>query len=305
MHFKHNLSPLFILILLFSPSIIYAGDIQDKIEVLKKRKLIVVLMDVEDESERSYVEYFNESFKEVVNSSYTFHDNIYFKTFSEMQEIKASGSEEYAVLEFIVTGFKEKKSYHHVEWEKDKPQNIYEDNSASMLGIGLIEENSNLWPYLSFTFCPSHYPNNADLIASILFISEDLKYKESGISTFKAMAKEIKDNNEKFVKNKTLLLNKFDFNFLEESDIQRSYPYKYKFVDYATIEEALINKQDDFLIVFTYPGYGNHEYWILECGSGKRYGTIQWPSSQLKKLRKISEKQLFHRLTLPARSANK
>jgi len=86
----------------------------------------------------------------------------------------------------------------------------------------------------------------ADLVYGLLSVQEVLLNKKNYPSKF--IPKSAAAKNGKMLKNKTLYIGYYKSN-KERKKIEESYPYSYKFVTLEEIDEAILNKEEDVLVI--------------------------------------------------------
>lgn len=272
---------IFVLLLLFVPLKPFAQFGQGKVEDIQdiKKRTLILLLEEEDEKilkklakkpdelkfYKDEIVRLNADLTEITAKFWTFTSAPVTKTRTEVEALKASKDNKYAVLAF--------DRYKATDWARDfYGVNRYAINSKLIgaLFIDLIEEFEER-KSVSIQNLPNLVPTKGDLAAGLEMMQNYLNARLAGKKRKDTMD-EVKENGTQ-LKSKTLLLDKEDLKGkLKPADIKAAYPFNYKIVDYAEIEKAILEKDSQYAFVQIVPlslGTLSFEHIVLDAGTGK------------------------------------
>jgi hypothetical protein len=254
------------------------GKIKE-IEAVQQRKLIVMLEvpdadfikkltkkgeTVQLNSYKELITKYNNSIKEVVEQYWPYIKNgVEYKTFNEIEELRKSKNEDYAVL-FSVTQVPFRynagnSSSHGLAFVWDEKSGSYErylDNSLQFtsLDVNLIEDFKKSTPVYSAQL-PDIYPTKASLIFGVssmtTYFDFRIRKKKNGENiNLLSMYDDLSEANASKLKEMNLLIREdLISKNLPQSSIKDFYPFKYTLATKNDIDNAIINKDDAAYLV--------------------------------------------------------
>jgi hypothetical protein len=245
----------------------------EEIEQVKSRKLIVMIEEprekmlkkIEKRAKRGSVEDYkadlkslNENMKAVVEKFWPYNKTgIQYKTFDEIEALKKTKSEEYAVLTCLSAkpstmgaGFKYAEG---IYWVKDIKEDFEDrdDLMVSMLIINTIED----WGKKPVYYVPLFdvFPTKASLVYGVkgieIYFNMRIQKKKNGVS--QREQQELQEVEMKIrapkVANKTLLLRQ---EWLDEEltadNLKNYYPYKYQVCDRELMDKIVMEQDGNY-----------------------------------------------------------
>jgi hypothetical protein len=250
------------------------------VDEVKNRTLLVVqeeanpelLKKLTEEQVQFYeeqIKIYNDLIKEVLPKYWYFSEAVEFISRSELNKLVKSKSTDHAYLEWskFRIHFANKMSVEATRnLQKGGIQLFGSDYIESSLDLRLCDANPLGIPVYG-VYLPSPFSNKAELIYGLKQMQLQLTYKfdnkkDTEINNmYKTNAKEMP--------NKTLLVNRNASN-INESDISKHYKYTIQLTDQNKIEEALINEDENMVVVIFIPRAGGKVYPnMVEAKSGR------------------------------------
>jgi len=243
----------------------------EEIEAVKSRKLIVLIEEprekmlkrIAKKAKRGSVEdyqadlkIFNANMKEVVEKFWPYNkQGIQYKTFEEIQELRKSGSEEYAVITCLsaepratMAGFNYSEGLY---WVKDIKEDFEDrdDDMFSVMMVNVIEDFGKRPVFYTPLF--DVFPTKAAIVYGIESTEAYFTMRlnkaagSKGRDERERIEQEMAARAPKLAAEKTLLIREEWLDKeLTEATIKTVYPYKYKICDRAFMDDVVM-KQDD------------------------------------------------------------
>jgi len=251
----------------------------EEIEAVKSRKLIVMIEEprermlkkIAKKAKRGSVEdykadlkTFNANMKEVVEKFWPYNKSgIQYKTFEELQELRKSGSEEYAVLVILSSEASNTRAgYNYAEglyWVKDIKED-FEDRNDGMFSTMIVNIIEDFGKKPVF-YVPLYdvFPTKASIVYGIQSTENYFTARMNKANGSKArderarMEQDMKDRAPKLAEKTLLIREEWLDKELNELNIKTFYPYKYKVCDRAFMDEAIMNKDSKYAYAVQLP----------------------------------------------------
>lgn len=251
----------------------------EEIEAVKARKLVVLIEEprekmlkrIAKKAKRGSVEdykadlkTFNANMKEVVEKFWPYNKkDIQYKTYDEIEQLKKSGSEDYAVLTCLSAEARSTSSgFNYAEglyWVKDIKED-FEDRDDAMFSVMMVNVIEDFGKKPVF-YVPLYdvFPTKASIVYGIESIENyfTMRLNKANGSKMREererMEAEMAARAPKLAEKTLLIREEWLDKELTAANFKNYYPYKYKVCDRAFMDEVIMNKDSKYAYAVEMP----------------------------------------------------
>ena len=231
--------------------------VKEDLEKVKARPMLVVLREEDPKitnklkkkpealaQYKADIETYNTKIQKIAPQFWTLSKSVIFKTETELKELQKAKSKEYAYLEY-----RNEKMQENYGYETFK-RGTGDQWTTAAIEIRFTEKPAA--PPAGYATMLSGSPTDLQLALAVKSLQGI--YNSIGKATSR---KELHAQGIKKLKTKTLLLDKdLLASGLNEKTIKAAYPYPFKIVDNATIENAVLNSEKEYAVINITPVMG-------------------------------------------------